>query len=419
VIGSSSRNFGFRDCGTLKSNTITTTLSITYFLEITSFQMFISVAVLGLSASAAACGAPHHLAQQVSRIAIENVHVFDGAKFGALSTVVISGGIISNANPAGATVVDGEAGYLIPGLIDTHCHISDCSYLSAMRQYGVTTALDMATHPYSNITACRESGVTDVKGSGVPGTVNGSAIDLWPNYIPPNELITGPQSGVEFVQRRVEEGADYIKIFLDPLGPDQVTLEAMVHAAHIAGKKVITHAPSFSDYANATQAIVDLPCHVPLDQPVDAGIISGLVANNAHISPTLIMMQSIVNVTGIPYIVYSGAAEGSVTAMNQAGVPILVGTDANASPFVPAHPPFGESIHDELALLVAAGLSNVEAIQGATSLAAKSFGLYDRGVIKTGFRADLVLLSADPTEDISNSRTIQRVWVAGVEAPGL
>ena len=68
----------------------------------------------------------------------------------------------------------------------------------------------------------------------------------------------------------------------------------------------------------------------------------------------------------------------------------MVGTDANLSPYVPANPPFGMSFHEELQLLVAAGVSPLNAIQGATSLAASTFRLYDRGAIATGLRADLV-----------------------------
>jgi imidazolonepropionase-like amidohydrolase len=127
------------------------------------------------------------------------------------------------------------------------------------------------------------------------------------------------------------------------------------------------------------------------------------------------MMQSIVNNTGIPYVAYTSAAQASVTNMYNGGVPILAGSDANTAPFAPANPPFGESLHEELQLLVAAGLTNVDAIRAATSVAASTFRLYDRGAIRPGLRADLVLLSADPTADIRNTRAIEKVWVAGVE----
>nr|MBA3907202.1 amidohydrolase family protein [Pseudonocardiales bacterium] len=64
-------------------------------------------------------------------------------------------------------------------------------------------------------------------------------------------------------------------------------------------------------------------------------------------------------------------------------------------------------------LLVDAGLSPVEALDAATSVAAEHFGLLDRGRIAPGLRADLVLLADDPTVDIAATRTIRGVWIAG------
>ena len=96
-------------------------------------------------------------------------------------------------------------------------------------------------------------------------------------------------------------------------------------------------------------------------------------------------------------------------------MPILAGTDANTTQGVPYQPAFGASLHDELALLVDAGLSTAAALRAATSLPAKHFGLPDRGTIEPGLRADLVLIDGDPLADINATRAIRRVWVAGIE----
>ncbi len=380
--------------------------------------MLNSALFTGFVALAAACGMPDHPGYKApKKTAITNVKVFDGTKFGRETTVVIVGDIISNAHPAGAMVVDAKGGYLIPGLIDSHCHINSCSYLDAMRQYGVTTALDMGTYPYASVKACRAPGVTDVYGSGAAGTVNGTSISHFPGF-PTNSFIQNVTAGRQFVADRLAEGADYIKIILDPKGPDSATLAAVVQAAQSAGKLVITHAPLYYDYQEASQAGVEIPTHAPLDKPVDAAIIANFTANRYFRGavPTLIMMQSITNNTGQSYSHYTLNAEGSVTNMIKAGVPMIAGSDANLSPYVPANPPFGLSMHEELELLVAAGLTPTDAIVGATSRAASTFRLHDRGTIRTGFRADLVLLSADPTVDIRNSRSIERVWIKGIEA---
>lgn len=369
------------------------------------------------AAVAAACGVPAHLVGREipSKTAIANVHVWDGAGFSAPSTVVIIDSIITNANAADAkTVVDGNGGYLMPGYIDTHCHVTSCSYLTAMRANGITTALDMGTFPVSAVTACRAEGVTDIYGTGAAGTVNGTAISKIPGF-PQDSFLVSPEAARKFVANRIQEGASWIKVFLDALGPDEETLSAVVAAAHAAGIKVVTHAPTYADYSEAQTAGADIPCHVPLDNPLDAASIQNLTSAHRHVVPTLIMMQSVVNNTRAPYTAYTTAAEGSVAAMNAAGVSIAVGTDANTSPYVPANPPFGTSFHEELALLVAAGLSPTQALQGATSVAAHTFGLYDRGSIIPGLRADLVLLSADPTLNIANSKSIEYVWLAGVQ----
>ena len=101
--------------------------------------------------------------------------------------------------------------------------------------------------------------------------------------------------------------------------------------------------------------------------------------------------------------------------MYKAGVVILAGTDANVAEHSPASVPHGESIHQELELLVDAGLSTVDALRAATILPAEIFGLNDRGVILPGRRADIVLIAGDPTKNISNTRLVQRVWCGGVE----
>jgi imidazolonepropionase-like amidohydrolase len=98
-----------------------------------------------------------------------------------------------------------------------------------------------------------------------------------------------------------------------------------------------------------------------------------------------------------------------VGAMYRSGVPILAGTDALNPQCFP-----GFSIHDELALLVDAGLTPLAALQAATRNAAQFMGQLDRrGTIEPGKIADLVLLDKDPLADIHNTRAIQAVVLNG------
>jgi imidazolonepropionase-like amidohydrolase len=98
-----------------------------------------------------------------------------------------------------------------------------------------------------------------------------------------------------------------------------------------------------------------------------------------------------------------------VGLMYKSGVPILAGTDTMNPRCFP-----GFGIHDELALLVAAGMSPLAALQAATRNAAQFIGQLDRrGTIEVGKVADLVLLDKDPLADIHNTRAIQAVVLNG------
>jgi hypothetical protein len=100
-----------------------------------------------------------------------------------------------------------------------------------------------------------------------------------------------------------------------------------------------------------------------------------------------------------------------VGAMHRAGVPLLAGTDtAWIQPYTYA----GFSLHDELALLVQAGLTPMESLQTATINPARFLGMEkDLGTIEKGKVANLVLLDADPVSDIRNTQKIDSVVLKG------
>jgi imidazolonepropionase-like amidohydrolase len=90
------------------------------------------------------------------------------------------------------------------------------------------------------------------------------------------------------------------------------------------------------------------------------------------------------------------------------GALVLAGTDAGDLLVPP-----GASLHDELVLLVEAGMSEMQALRAATADAAAVLALPDRGAIRKGAKADLVILRSDPLQDINNTRDIESVVVSG------
>ncbi|KAH8553813.1 putative hydrolase [Umbelopsis sp. PMI_123] len=344
-----------------------------------------------------------------SKIALTNVRVFDGQKLLEPATVVIDGELIGS-DPAGAEVQDCEGGILLPGLIDAHVHLTGIKDLKAMSSYGITTALDMATWPLELLNSLRnQNGLTDIRSSGISASAPGSAHSL---FLPKESLLKTVDEAKEFVAKRVAEGSDYIKIVADIPGPDQEIVNTLVAEAHHHGKIAIAHAAKVTPFEMAQIAKVDMITHVPLDQPLPKGDVDRMVADKCIAIPTLTMMEGISRLRRNAHYEHS---HDSVTALYQAGVPILAGTDANSAFLSPFNVRHGESLHRELELLVKAGLSNLDALMATTSLPAQYFGLNDRGVIQPGRRADLILITGDPLQDISATRLLKRIWCAGIE----
>ena len=347
---------------------------------------------------------------------LRGVRVYRDGRFGEPEDVLIDGSIIG-ADAAGALDADTSSesgGYLIPGLIDCHVHVVDAATLATFAAYGVTTVLDMG-NPMELLAPLRGTpGVADLRAAGVVSTSPASA-HAQRMHAEPSVLVASPAEADAWVAARVGEGADYIKIVIDLPGFDQETVDALVAAAHARGRKVVAHASRSEAVAMAQSAGVDILTHAPLDRAISDGQAADLVAAGTIIVPTLTMMAGLVEGmkrAGIPGPAYE-PARVSVAAVRAAGMPILAGTDANLAPGAPSTPPFGDSLHHELELLVEAGLTAAEALDAATALPADHFDLADRGRIRPGLRADLVLLEENPLADISATRSIRGVWVAG------
>ncbi|KAJ7239459.1 hypothetical protein C8J57DRAFT_977714, partial [Mycena rebaudengoi] len=194
----------------------------------------------------------------------------------------------------------------------------------------------------------------------------------------------------------------------------QATMNTIGVAAHAKGVRVACHAADYSAVDRTLTAHSGQEHHVATDFPANSSLASCFLAQKTAAVPTLSIFLQF-DIGGRP-----GGADGftvaisGARALHAAKVPILAGTDANNIPgsFSLA---FGKSLHTELELLVQAGLSPVEALRSATVLATRHNSLFGRGVVAPSMRADLLLISGDPTANISATRDIQRVWIGGVE----
>jgi imidazolonepropionase-like amidohydrolase len=91
------------------------------------------------------------------------------------------------------------------------------------------------------------------------------------------------------------------------------------------------------------------------------------------------------------------------------GVSFVLGTDAGA---VPDHF-FGYTGHKELQIYVRLGMTPMQALMAATSVAAQHLNLNDTGFLRVGYRADLLVLNANPLEDIRFTEDINSVYIRG------
>ncbi|MFF4610186.1 amidohydrolase family protein [Streptomyces albidoflavus] len=353
--------------------------------------------------------------------ALTHVRVFDGERLREPGTVVIDGPLIGT-DPAGARVVDCQGATLLPGLIDAHVHVRDAGTLDRLADHGVTTALDMGGWPPALLDSLRGlPGTTALLRAGAPAAAPGSVQSRMPHF-PRSSLLAGPGDAPAFVTERAEQGVDYVKIIAEVPGTpgalSQETLEAVVRAARERGLRTVAHASAVAAFAAARRAGVDAVTHVPLDAELPAAEAELTAAEGRFVVPTLAMMEAVAEALGHPGLDYAHARAG-VAALHAAGVPILAGTDANNAPGAPASVPHGPSLHHELALLVDAGLTPLDALRAATVLPARHFGLTDRGAVAPGLRADLVLVDGDPLADITATARVRAVWCGGVERPCL
>ncbi len=389
-------------------------------------------------------------------------------------TVVITGDRISEVGEAGkviaapgATVVDATGKFLIPGLWDMHVHWYNRDTFTLFTANGVTGVREMFGNP--DLLRWRQD---VVKGSLLgPRMVVASPIVDGPQPVWPGSIVArNEDEGRKAVRDVKKMGADFVKVYsLLPRDAyfaiaDEAKRQGLSFAGHTpssvsaaeasdAGQKSIEHLTGirvelFSKEAEPRKEIVqgrspaargraEAMALEPYNDRKAAELFARFVKNETWQCPTLTVLRSHAylgdenfrrdqRLKFIPprmkerwSLRIANRNEGNfanakrvfqkdleiVGAMRKAGVPLLAGTDTG-NPF--CFPGF--SLHEELALLVIAGLSPVEALRSATINPAKFLGLDKTlGTIEKAKVADLVLLDANPLEDVRNTQKIDAV----------
>ena len=397
----------------------------------------------------------------------KNVTLIDGT--GSLPrqdvTVVIEGDRIhavrSNESvdvPSDAEVIDASGLTMLPGLIDCHDHLASVSYEIADR-WGITeprSQRHMRIASYLKRTL--ETGYTTVRDAGgldagfrlavdeglIPGprlqvalgfiTPTGGMADRTSplGYAPPNTpdsgLPWGVADGPEAIRVKVREmvraGADVIKTSTTGgassaagLGPkdllfEKEELEALVDEAHKRGRRVMCHALGGPGLRMAIEVGVDSIEHgTYLDEEAD--LLPMMVEKNIFYAPTF-GVYSFHATHGTPHGKARAAAlrdhhVKSVEMALAAGVKIVAGTDEGGWEH-------GNNAH-EIRCMVEAGMTSMQSIVAATSVAAECIGLESEiGVVGAGKKADLILVEGNPLDDVTileRGQNVRYVMKAG------
>ena len=391
----------------------------------------------------------------MTEFVIAGAKVFDGERLLGGIDVHVTGEVIravGGSRPRGVEVIDGSGATLLPGLIDAHTHAGADGLRHALA-FGITTELDMASVPETIIPlraqAARCRDMADVRSPSFALThPDGHPHQLREDLNDPDwPTATTAEEAAAFVDDRIGEGADYLKVIAEDghvLGASVPSvapevLAATVDVGHARGKMVLAHAMTLAATKQVVAAGVDGLTHVFFDTSHTREIIERIAGSGMFVVPTLSVLASITGQSAgrdlacdprvqakLPWAWLDNlsrpldtmpkqnfaAALATVAALHRAGVDVLAGTDA-AALSVPGVAN-GASLHNELRMLVlAVGFSPVEALRAATALPARRFGLTDRGRIRAGLRADLVLVDGDPTVTIGDTLSVRAVWRQG------
>lgn len=405
------------------------------------------------------------------QLAFVNVNVLTMSSQKPLTrqTVVIEAGRIVSVTPSEsaklppeAKVIEAQGKYLMPGLAEMHAHIPGAQstqlkdVLTLYVSQGITTIRGMLGQP-SHLSLREQAANSKIFAPNI--------VTSGPSFN--GNSVSSPDQAAQMVRDQAEAGYDFLK--LHP-GLTRAEFDAIVTAAQSLNLPFAGHVSSEVGLARSLETRQDSVDHlddfiralVPQDakilrqapaffginmaQAADVSAVPSLAAATARagvwVVPTETLMvnlagpESAQQLASRPEAAYVPAATVAqwqnsknqflaqttqedrtaflevrkqlLKGLHDADAGILLGSDAPQVFNVP-----GFSIHREMALMVDAGLSPYEVLVTGTVNVARYFELEDAGQIKPGYRADLVLLGANPLEDINHTRDIDGVVLRG------
>jgi imidazolonepropionase-like amidohydrolase len=368
-----------------------------------------------------------------ARVIVGDGRVIDNA------TIVVNAGKIAQVGraadvkaPTGANRVNLAGKTVMPTIVDTHVHTSQTrdaltQDLTRRAYYGVSAAMSLGQDT--------EAAPFEIKAMPIPGAARffsaGRGITApEPGRTMAPYWITTAAEGRKAVQEQAARKVDIIKIWVDDRDGKYKKLTpelygAVIDEAHKNKLRVTAHLFTLEDAKGLWKAGVDAFAHGVRDRDIDEEFLSMVKTRPAFVlvpnlpdrgvktdlswlkgslEPAALQKLEAGNTDRPDAQKAFGIQARNLAKMSAAGVKVALGSDGNV-PYAP---------HMEMADMVAAGMTPAQVIVAATRNGAEFLRMSDSGTIAAGKSADLLVLDANPLDDITNTRKINAVYLRGV-----